>query len=262
MRDCKKVLIVLGPGRSGTTSLFHSFKVQSGYAVAKDKESGVLSFGYKECFRQIERSPPGTVFVEMTPSNLLSIKSIIENTRAKNIDVIGYFVIRRSVVDRMYSLYAHHINLGNIACSFNEYIDESHRVATLKRLDGDLVYSGLAEYNENLLAKLDRDKVWVLDFDDLFTQANSVLKALNLPEIREQQRNKSYIPKYKWVHLVVLQVYISLKLQNVGVLEKIKSIYKSRNSNAAVVEISDHNSALLMDYEFAWGRALSEFSNV
>lgn len=260
------VIVLLGPGRSGTTSLYHAFRNQTAYTVFDDKESGTLSFGFDEHGEKIKRLSAGKVFIEATPSNLLNSSGIVKNLKKLNLETLGFCIIKRPVMPRMVSLYLHHKSSGNISESFDDYILRSHELAvstqSVMTHSTDITYFGLREYDIKLLELLPEKLVWIIGFEKIFDDINELLRRLELPQIAEVNRNQSYEPRLAYFHRTILYVYRRLNLRNIDSLSGIKNLYKRMNSASFAIEASDQTRQILESYQSGWNSALSRFQHL
>lgn len=256
-----EAIIFLGPGRSGTTSLYHSFKENGAYVLSEEKEAATFGASFSNNSIELSRMRRGGIVVDLTPSNLLAAEAVAENAAQLGFGRLIFVLIQRNAIDRLKSLYLHHIKLGNVDCSFAEYIERSHAVASkvTEPWDGvaDLTYCGLCEYNPNLLAHFSGVELRIVRYDHLFADVNDLLREAGYPQISEIRRNRSYSPRWPRTDKIMLSIYRQLKLYNVGGLGKIKDFYIYLSAKKLGVQISKEVSDIVLQYERRWLERLS-----
>lgn len=257
------VIAFMGPGRSGTTSLYHAFRAAPAYRLDAEKEGGALSFAFPAREAALRRLVRGGVYVELTPSNLLAARAVAANVARLAPGLARYVVIRRPVAERMVSLYLHHAKLGRDTGSFDAYVARS--AAFAEAWDGwydgtaDIVFGGLAEYQPRLLAPLPPGQVVVIDFARLFPEVNAMLAGLGLPPIAEIRRNRGYAPRNRALHRLLVSAYRAAGLGRVPGIEALKSLYMSVNARSGPVAMSPATRRLLDAHEADWTAALEGY---
>jgi hypothetical protein len=266
MSNPSGALVFMGPGRSGTTSLYHAFRANPFYRLENDKEVGALSFSFTARREELRDGIRRGIFVEVTPSNILAAQQVVSNVSALAPSLLRFVVIKRPVQDRMASLFLHHTKIGNFSGSLDEYVERSLELAATWTgwFDGsqDITFAGIVEHEVRLLEPLPRENTIVVAFSDLFVQINAVLTTLGLSGIEEITRNKGFIPKNQVLHLPLVYLYRLLGLANLKGLEKLKSAYREFNSDTRPVEMSAANRAILDEVDKNWTEALSRFQHV
>lgn len=256
-----EAIVFLGPGRSGTTSLYHAFRQSRTYQLTKEKESSAFGTSFSSYAAEIERMRASGIVVDLTPSNLLASDMVVKNTESVGFDAVTYIVIQRNAMARLKSLYFHHLKLGTISDSFQEYVEKSHETAraSSRGWDGseDLTHWGLCEYNPELLDNFRGKNLKVVAYDQLFVDVNNILLELELPNIEEVIRNRSYNPRWPYLNKIVLLAYRRLRLHKLNGLDRLKRIYISASTQPPSVPVSSEVLDLIAKYEDAWRDSLS-----
>jgi hypothetical protein len=263
MNSISGVIVLMGPGRSGTTSLYHAFHDNPAYFVGSEKEAGAFSFSFENRRPELKTLSAQGVFVEATPSNLLASKNVVSNVFALEPSFARFIVIKRPVLDRMISLFRHHIKLGNFAGSLDEYIQRSLDFADSWTgwFDGsqNITFGGIAEYQTRLLDELPQEGTTVIEFSDLFAQTNAFLTDLGLNSIEEITRNEGFIPMNQVLHRPLVFLYRRFGLANLKGLEKLKSAYREFNNDTRPIKMSAANRCILNEVDKHWTEALARF---
>lgn len=263
MKSISGVIVIMGPGRSGTTSLYHAFHDNPAYFVGSEKEAGEFSFSFDNRRPELVTLSAQSVFVEATPTNLLAAKNVVSNVCALEPTFARFIIIKRPVVDRMISLFRHHINLGNFAGTLDEYIQRSidFNESWTGWFDGsqDTSFGGIAEYQTRLLDELPEESTTVIEFSDLFAQTNASLSELGLNNIEEIKRNEGFIPMNQVLHRPLVFLYRRLRMANLKGLEKLKTAYRELNNDRRPVKMSATNRVILDEIDKHWTEALARF---
>lgn len=255
-----EAIVFLGPGRSGTTSLYHAFRQSRTYELTREKESSAFGTAFSSYAAEIERMRANGIVVDLTPSNLLASDMVVKNTESVGFDAVTYIIIQRNAMERLKSLYFHHLKLGTISNSFEEYVEKSHETAraSSRGWDGreNLTHWGLCEYNPDLLDNFRGKNLKVIAYDQLFAEVNSILLELDLPNIEEVVRNRSYNPRWPHLNKIVLLAYRRLRLHKLNSLDRLKRIYISASTQPPSVPASGEVVDLVAQYECAWRDSL------
>ena len=259
------LLVFLGPGRSGTTSLYHAFRSTPGYIVDSSKESGAISYAFSTREQIIRNGMASGVFVELTPSNLLAADLVIQNVRILAPKFYSFILIDRPVKERIWSLYLHHRKLGTIYCSFNDYVRYSAQVASTWKNSysgsQDLTYAGLVEYNPSRIQILP-DSTVVLNFRSLFKDLNEHLGELCLPHVKEVKRNEGFIPRSSMLHLIALKAYKWFGMSAWPGMQQVKKAYRILNSQAANETCDPDVYNILQEKQYLWMESLRRFRHI
>jgi hypothetical protein len=177
-------LIIIGPGRSGTTALFEAMNRHPDIAGSKVKETfyftrGTIAFSnvnnssineYRELFFD-----EGTVTLEATPAYFLGGKQVAKNIDSE-LENYAVICILRDPIQRFYSLYQHVKSkvIFDADLSIDDFISLSRNV-TMEQLKWDenaLHFSGKLESDYCFLIKewlkvIKKENFYILDYDDL-----------------------------------------------------------------------------------------------
>lgn len=224
-------IIFLGPGRSGTTSLYYSAKQSGKYHLSVDKEAELLLV--PEFI--VGAATSGLPFIDLSPTNLLNFNEVFTNTDGY---LRTFFLINRNVNERMQSLYSHHMKLGTINETYSEYLIKSEEIyneygANPDVKKYDLTYMGLAEYHPETLSPLIGKDIKVVDFDSLYLDVNSVLSSIGLPELTPLHSNQSFIPRSRVLLKILLLVYKFMPFKSSNFSIKLRSLAKKVLSSPA-----------------------------
>lgn len=261
------ILVVLGPGRCGTTSLYQAFMGNKLYYVFPGKEVGALSFNFSQYINEINQVPENRLIVELTPSNLLYSKQIINHLQEINKKNISFIIIDRPVIERMYSLHKHHLMAGRTNLDFEKYITTSDEIARryhsneIMKKNIDLTFHGLVEYDNSFIGGLTRYNVTILQFQNLFADLNRYLNDNYLPSVSAVHRNKSFIPRNQLIHRILRNIYSFSNMVNYCGLERLKGIYQSLNKKDQNITISNKTISLLNQYQEKWNSSLGHISH-
>jgi len=252
--------VFLGPGRSGTTSIYHAFKASSTYAVMAEKESGPLTFGGAGALRELEGKAVQTVLADTTPSNLFFSSTLSRTVAKLDCPFLGYVLVLRSVVDRMTSLYLHHRKIGSFEHSFEEFVVRCKELydspASWPDDPRELTYIGLAEHHPEHLRALRGSPVEALRFESLFHDLNALLTRRGLPAVEAKHRNQGYLPRWGAVHRVALWGYRVTGLRHYSGLDRAKQMYARLNARRTGVPVRGHTREILREVERKWREAL------
>lgn len=272
------IAIVLGPGRTGTTSIYSLIDQSDRLFVGGEKEGKYLLTGDDgaEFWHRWKRSKYPVAF-ECSPQNLLhshKLCGVVE----QYFDEFHMAIIYRNLEERFKSLYLHHFNSGRLDCSIDEFFDRCEAAKEANRFTSsdDEVYAALAEVEVgrvNALAQAERFRgvITVLEYDNLeedFNKWMSKVMPTKWSWAALPQRNAS-LPSSSALTRLILAVYRLLRLEKITapgfqVLKSyIKTAISANTSNKIATDLSDSKLCRLKHYDHTFREKIfSEFGGV
>ena len=227
-------LILAGPTRTGTTSLFRYLAMQDGFVPSRKKETdffldairGGKAFSYERYLSEFEDGPSNAWLLEASPLYFAGVRHVAQAIRSTipAANDVRILITVREPVERIVSLHRHVVTKRNLRESLKPvglpaFLEQCVDLRSWKfPLAGSISRLGFVEgcYAEGIQQWVDvfgEDSVRLLGFDDLRDDGRSTA-ALNalcgwldvsaLGEVAMPKENQSRQVKYPSLHRLAL----------------------------------------------------------
>jgi len=221
--------LIVGAGKSGSTSLYHYINQHPNVFMPDNKEPNFLVadyqketnssspsylddkrrmvFDYQEYCKLFEEAHDQQMIGEATVTYLYKYEEAIPKIKKYLGADTKIIIILREPVSRTFSNYAYAVELGYENLTFREAL-EAEKERMQKHWASIFAYRGQTEYYEQVKADMDAfDEVLVVLTEELRNEPQEVIKKVfdflgikNIEIDFTHVYNPSGIPKYRWIH--------------------------------------------------------------